>query len=136
MLYVDDCLIFPKHKDAADEPIEQLRNTFVFIDEGSVSTYLGIQVEMDKKENKMKSKQSFLVERIIEALNYNEYITGKETPVIPNDILHKNIEGPERKREWHYIGMLNFLSASTRPQIFFAVNQCTRFRNTPKLSHE
>ena len=137
MIY-DDYLIFSKNKDTVDELIEQLRNTFVLAGDNA-STYLGIQVEMDKKENKIKLKQPVLIERIIEALNCNQHITGKETPTIPKNILHKDIEGPERKQKWHYrsdLGMFNLLCASTRPEILFAVHQCARFCNAPKLSHE
>ena len=111
VIYVDNCLIFSKKKDAIDALIEQLRMTFVLTDEGSVSTYIGIQVEMDKKENKMKLKQPFLVERIIDALNCNSHITVKETPATPKPVLHKDTEAREWKQEWHYrlaIGMLNF----------------------------
>jgi len=32
--------------------------------------------------------------------------------------------------------MLNYLAASTRPDILFAVHQCARFSSNPKLQHE
>ena len=56
VIYVDDCLIFSKYNNASDVLIEQLRKKFVLTDEGSVITYLGIQVEMNKTENKIKLK--------------------------------------------------------------------------------
>jgi hypothetical protein len=34
------------------------------------------------------------------------------------------------------IGMLTYLSTSTRPDIAFAVHQCARFCTSPKRSHE
>ena len=55
-----DYLIFSKNKDTVDELIEQLRETFVLAGDNA-STYLGIQVEMDKKENKMKLKLQSVV---------------------------------------------------------------------------
>ena len=75
-----------------------------------------------RKINTIELKEPFLIQRIIEALKYNEYMTGKETPVLENNILHKDADGPDRKQSWNYrsvIGMLNFLSTSTRPDIFF-----------------
>ena len=66
-------------------------------------------------------------------------MTGKETPTLANNILHKDPEGPARKQSWNYrsvIGMLNFLSASTRPDILFAVHQCARFCTCSRLIHE
>jgi hypothetical protein len=47
-------------------------------------------------------------------------------------------DGP-RQLQWSYrqvIGMLNYIAASTRPDISFAVHQCARFSNSPKRSHE
>ena len=84
-------------------------------------------------------KQQFLIQRIIEALKCNEHMTGKETPVLSNNILHKDQDGPDRyKQSWNYrsvIGMLNYLSASIRPDIPFAVHQYAHFCTCPKLMH-
>ena len=46
---------------------------------------------------------------------------------------------PPRKQDWSYrsaIGMLNYLAASTRPDILCAVHSATRFLVNPKLIHE
>ena len=48
-------------------------------------------------------------------------------------------QGHDRKCSWNYrqaIGMLNYLQGSTRPDISFAVHQCARFCQEPKLCHE
>ena len=34
------------------------------------------------------------------------------------------------------VGMLNYISNCTRPDILFATHQCARFSNDPKKSHE
>ena len=139
VIYVDDCLIFSKEKPMADNLIKQLEIDFTLTDEGDVSTYLGVQVSLDEKTNTIDLKQPFLIERIIDAIKCNPHLTGKDTPVLANNILHKDSDGPDRKQAWNYrsiIGMLNFLSASTRPDILFAVHQCARFSNYPKLIHE
>ena len=54
-------------------------------------------------------------------------------------ILTRDEDGQERKNEFHYrsiIGQLNYLAATTRPEIQFAVHQCARFCENPKMSHE
>ena len=54
-------------------------------------------------------------------------------------LLHKDAKGPSRKYSWNYraiVGMLNYLTGSTRPDIAMAVHQVARFSNDPKLSHE
>ena len=54
-------------------------------------------------------------------------------------LLTKDKAGAPRKENWHYrslIGMLNFLVNSTHPELAYAVHQCARFCENPKLSHE
>jgi len=54
-------------------------------------------------------------------------------------LLSKDKDGLPRKCPWKYrtaIGMLGYLSGSTRPDISMATHQYARFNNDPKLSHE
>jgi hypothetical protein len=56
-----------------------------------------------------------------------------------SDILQADQDGPPREHNWNYraiIGMLTYLSTSTRPDIAFAVHQCARFSVAPRRSHE
>ena len=60
-------------------------------------------------------------------------------PVFPSLILTKDTNDVERKEHYSYrsvIGMLNFLTNSKHPELSFAVQQCTRFCNNPKMVHE
>ena len=133
-------LIFCREKAQADELILELEKNFILTDEGEVSTYLGVQVEHDKESGSISLTQPFLIERILKALgNAVKDANIKRTPAQHKVILSKDEFGPERKQEWNYrslIGMLNYLAASTRPDILFAVHQCARFSSDPKLSHE
>ena len=72
---------------------------------------------------------------------YPSFVRKKISRLEPqlNNLLTKDEAGPERKENWHYrsvIGMLNFLINSTHPELAFAVHQCARFCENPKLSHE
>jgi hypothetical protein len=52
--------------------------------------------------------------------------------------LTKDSDGPLQTYSWSYrslLGMLNYL-CGTRPDILYAVHQCSRFCNDPRLSHE
>ena len=63
----------------------------------------------------------------------------KATPADYKKVLHKDKNGPLCKQEWSYrslIGMLNYLTSSSRTDIAFAVHQDARFCSDPKLIHE
>ena len=62
-----------------------------------------------------------------------------DTPAESTKILHKDEDGQPRKQSWSYrsiIGVLNYLQGMTRPDLSYAVHQCARFCENPKLSHE
>jgi hypothetical protein len=66
----------------------------------------------------------------------NEHLTPADK------ILHDiHINGPDEPRHhtWSYpqaIGILNYIAATSRPNITFAVHECTRFSSNPKRHHE
>jgi len=60
-------------------------------------------------------------------------VQHKFTPA--TSILHPDTDGAPCQEHWHYwsvIGKLNFIAANTRPDISFAVHQCTKFSNQPQ----
>ena len=69
--------------------------------------------------------------------NYN----GLPTPTKVESPLGTDVNGSEAKRDWpnsyaSVIGMMLYLSSITRPDISFAVHQCSRFTHNTKASHE
>jgi len=138
--WVDDCLIFAKSKSYADDLIKNLQSSFTLTEEEDVSAYLGVEVNVDGDSDTVSLTQPYLIKRIIDAMGPAiSDANTKSTPAVYKEILHKDEDGPERKQDWHYrslIGMLNYLAASTRPDILYAVHQCARFSANPKLQHE
>jgi hypothetical protein len=60
------------------------------------------------------------------------------TPAQSTTILHKDDDGQEHYASWHYqsvISKLNYLEKCTRGKIAYAVHQCARFCENPKVSH-
>jgi len=54
------------------------------------------------------------------------------------DPLGSDATGEPYREDWNYsaaVGMLLYLFSNTRPDIQFAVHQCTRFAHEPKQSH-
>lgn len=86
--------------------------------------------------------QPHLISRILEAANLDpENASGrnaKDTPAT-KPLLIKDTNGEDRELPWNYrsaIGMLNYLSGSTRPDIAMAAHQTAWFCIDPNCSHE
>jgi histone deacetylase 1/2 len=140
LVYCDDCIIFSKKKSVIEQIIKSLKEgpeQYVLTDEGDVNKYLGVEIT-DHKNGTYELSQPYLIERLLSVVKIDETVNAKPTPAT-TPLLHKDLEGLERKTGWSYrqiIGMLGYLQGSTRPDISMAVHQCARFSNDPKLSHE
>ena len=142
LVYVDDCIVLSRSKTALTQFVTTLRfgpEKFDFTDEGSLSKYLGVEIEKLPSNGGFKMTQPFLIQRILEAADIDTRMTkSRSTPAI-SLLLSKDEDGPDRKHSWNYrtlTGMLGYLQFTTRPDISVATHQCARFNNCPKLSHE
>ena len=80
-------------------------------DEGSMESYLGLQIDRSK-DGEFTISQPFLVDRIISAIPGMKDAKPSKTPASTDQILTKDLEGQGRKDHWNYrsiIGMLNYL---------------------------
>jgi hypothetical protein len=137
LLYVDDCLVFSPEKSVLESVLSQLGNKFRITIEDEVSTYLGLEVSRTP-ENHLLIKQPGLIDKVIALCGLEQESNQHHIPA--DTILQPDLPGDgPRQFTWSYrqvIGMLNYIAASTRPDISFAVHQCARFSNDPKQSHE
>ena len=133
LIYLDDCIILFKNKQSIIKILELSRKNYTITYEGEMEEYLGIQLE--RTDDTIRMSSPLLINRIIKAIPGMK----KANPVKYPAILTKETNGEERKEHWNYrsvIGMLNFLTNSTHPELSFAVHQCARFCNDPKMVHE
>jgi len=135
-VYVDDAICFVPEKQMADDLIEALKKKgYMLTDEGEISAYLGIQIRK-LPDGRISLTQPALISRIIEQCGLKDE-RMHDTPA--DSILHRDKDGEPRKTSFHYrsiIGQLNYLAGTSRPEIQFAVHQCARFSQDPKMSHE
>ena len=121
LVYVDDCIIFSKDKSVIDDLIHSLMNgpeNYVLTDEGEIDKYLGVDIDKSKKGS-IELRQSYLIQRCLEAMEANDKMNMKRTPAT-KPLIHKDKDGSPRKHQWNYrqvIGMLNYLTSTTRPDI-------------------
>lgn len=142
VVYVDDTIMAGPDADKIEELIKDLgvadneeHETFMLRDKGSVGDFLGIRIEKQANDTFTLS-QTGLIEKVIKAsgmADCNSPMTPSSTDPLGSDKL-----GEVYSESWAYaeiVGMLIFLATNSRPDITYAVNQCTQFTHNPKASH-
>ena len=144
LVYVDDCIIISKEALVIKKFISSLKSgtdDFVFTEEGTMNSYLGVDIYSLPDKKGFTFSQPFLIDRVIQDFNFDIKTTKSATDNTPSGypLLNKDKNGPARKASWKYwgiIGMLGYLQGTTRPDIAMANHQCAIFNNDPHLSHE
>ena len=137
VVYVDDCLLFAKDDRTLDSFVLSLQEEFVLTCDGDVGAFLGIAIVRNVKGH-LELTQPGLIDKIIKECGLEHDSKQHKTPAITT-ILQKDSDGAQREHTWKYrtlIGMLTYLSMSSRPDIAFAVHQCARFSTCPMRTHE
>jgi hypothetical protein len=136
IICVDDCLLFAPSDDILDSLVTSLQQDFQLTTEGDVGAFLGIDI-VRNSDGYLELTQTGLIQKIISYCGLELESNEHKTPAAA--ILHADPTGQPRLQDWNYrtaIGMLTYLSTSTRPDIAFAVHQCARFSVAPKCIHE
>ena len=143
--YVDDCLFFAPSESDIDKCINAIKKCGMDLQvEDSVAGFLGVHIEHKtttdsngKEVEEIHLLQTGLLERIITDLGLNKGTNGVRTPAIC-DSLPKDSEGEPFDCSFNYpsiVGMCLYLCNNSRPDITFAVNQCSRYNHSPKRIH-
>ena len=141
LVYVDDCILISKKAFVIQKFISSLKaatEDFVFTEEGTMNLYLGVDISQLPDKKGFTLSQPFLIDRVIQALNFDPKTTKSATNNTPAGypLLNKVENGPARKASWKYrgiIGMLGYFQGTTRPDIAMANQQCARFNDNPHL---
>jgi hypothetical protein len=82
--------------------------------------------------------QPGLIQKILTKCGLQDNATEHKTPSTM-DILQRGEDNLPQENAWNHrmlVGMLTYLSASSRPDISYAKHQCDRFSVDPKRSHK
>jgi histone deacetylase 1/2 len=137
IVYVDDGIFASPSQKAIDQAIKELKQRFDMEDQGSITDYLGVNVE-HLPNGDIKLSQPHLIDQIIDEVHISKRIAGKQTPAAATKILRRDETAPSFDQRFNYrraVGKLNFLEKSTRPDISYATHQVARFSEDPKASH-
>jgi len=111
----------------------ELSQKFKITDEGEIDEYLGVKVQRNN-DRRFELSRPLLIEQILTALGFNECTKPKTAPALFSKILERDEDGLDHETAWDYwsiIGRLKFLEKLSRPDIAYAVHQCTRFAENP-----
>ena len=106
------------------------------IDEGDVDKYLGVEIELNKEDKSITFKQTFLIQRAIELVGLSDSNKVDIPAVKPP--LSKDLEEASQNSTWEYrsiIGLLNYISGSSRPNITYATHSAAIFPSNTKASY-
>jgi hypothetical protein len=119
-----------------DESIELISSKFKITTNDRIDDFLGVNIaRVDRDTFKLSPHP---IKSILLDLGLHPDSKTKSTPSVKGCILHAFTQSEDHHEEWNYrsvIGKLNYLEKCSRPDISFAVHQCARFSQFPKVEH-
>lgn len=134
LLFVDDMLICSENANAIAEVKTELKKRLNVKDLGQVTTYIGIDIKYDRKNNKMTLSQR----KYIESLAVKYRLDNAKSYKVPMETHLKLLPAKVQNTDLKYrnlIGELLYISMGTRPDISFSVNYMSRFQNCYDKTH-
>ena len=143
VIYVDDVIAFCPTDEPIDNFIQSMQapepRAFILEDQGPLKDYLGLEI-LHTDDGKIHVTQKHLINKVIKTANFNpETVKSVATPA--SGPLHQDLKSKvvdPKHAPFHYrslIGQLNYLAATSRPDITLAVHQCAKFCNNPREVH-
>ena len=144
LVYVDDCIIISQEDFTIQKCFDSMKDTpegFEFMEEGTTNALLGVEISPFTDGKEFPLSQPFLIDLIIQALDFDPNTTKGATNNTPSGypLLNKDEMVLPGKHLWKYcgiIGILGYFQETTRPDTEMATNQCARFNNDTHLSQE
>lgn len=127
-LYVDDFLIFSNVKSETDKLIEALNAKFKIKNLGDVKQYLGMRVNVDRKNCVITLDQEQYIEQLMHKFNMSDCHTA-ETPIECKLNIEKSSVCKDNVPYQRLIGCLMYLAVLTRPDIAYSVSYLSQFNN-------
>jgi len=139
VLYTDDSILAGPDKSELEQVIKDIKAQNLNItEEGSLADFLGVNIDK-KDDGTYHLTQPKLIQSILEELKLSaDNVTTKDIPMASSKLLSRHPESDPFDKHFNYrraIGMLNYLEGSTRGDISYAVHQCARFSQDPKVEH-
>ena len=138
VLYTDDSLLIGLTLCDVDDIITGLQQCGLKLTvEGTISDFLGVEI-CHSPNREFHLTQPHLIKQNLKDLHlHGTNVTPKKTPAQLTP-LHRQNNDKDFNGHFNYcsvIGKLNYLERCSRPDISFAMHQCTHFSAQPKQAH-
>jgi len=137
VVYVDDTLLYAKNRADIDDVILKLKKLGMLLDpEDDASGFLGVDIRKNPKTGEITLSQPGLIKKVLEDLQLDD-VPAADVPA--TEVLGKDPLGEPCQCSWSMstmVGKLQYIYGHSRPEIGFALSQCSRFTFCPKRSHE
>lgn len=136
-VYVDDILIFATYAHLISELKSVINSEFEIDDIGECKKVIGMNVICEN--NKIQLHQKQMIEKLLMEAKVDEY--NKKSPLDSSERLFKctmksdecgQVSGSEYRS---YIGSLNYIASTTRPDLTFSVSYLSQFNKCPHREH-
>jgi Reverse transcriptase (RNA-dependent DNA polymerase) len=133
LVYVDDIIITSDDHDYLNSCISHLQQCFALKDLGSLSYFLGIEVNSSSQSLHLSQGKY-----VYDLLQRNNMLQANPfpTPMASSNSLSLHDDDPysDPKRYRSVVGALQYATI-TRPDISFAVNKISQFKHAPTTTH-
>ncbi len=134
--HVDDSIVVGPNESIIRKVMNQASNKLKIQEMGKPSTFLGIEIEYIQGKSTTLHQTKYTL-NLINRFN-KSHILKYTTPFEPGLKLEKSkytANSKEINDFQQQIGALLYLALKTRPDIAFAVNQCSKFMSNPNKIH-
>lgn len=137
-VYVDHILIYSQSDRKISELKSQINCKFSIDDIGECKKVVGMKV--DWQNNEIRLSQSELINELLTEYNMNE-CNGVKSPLEAGERLERCGGGSAQCGQidgWRYrssVGKLNFLAATTRPDLMFPLSYLSQYNQCPHSEH-
>ena len=143
-IYVDDLLLFARSKSTIDEMKAMLHERFKMKDLGAVHYILGWEVVRNRSQRQLMVTQHKFTQTVLSRFGMDPSHGGTKAIPFPDDLrLSKTLNATTQEEQQlmkgkpyrAVVGSLMYLMLSTRPDIAFAVRECSQFMQNPGIGH-
>jgi Reverse transcriptase (RNA-dependent DNA polymerase) len=137
VIYSDTRITGP-NKQLIDEVITDIGSRFEITHKNTFDDFLGVKLIQNEAEGTIEFIQPQLIDSILNDLNLDDQSNQRKLPASAIKILHRHKSSDKHTEEWHYrsvIGKIYYLEKASRPDLAYAVHQCARFSEDPKIEH-